>query len=140
MCDEGKNTKAETVGDRIKIIRRGLGLKQSEFAQLLEIRQASVSNLERNVRSLSGDVLKKLCKLGYPAEWILEGQTSKEFSTEKFMNILNRLGIPNVSTYNGEIFEIVEMLRGLSPRQLTYIKGVITGLKGIEDTNKGNDK
>lgn len=119
----------EMLGDRIKIIRRGLGLNQNEFAKLLGVKQSTISNLERNAREMSNDILRKLYKLGYPAEWILYGETNNEFNQKSILEVLNRLGINHTYSYNKEFLEVVEMLQGLTPNQLTYVKGVIVGLK-----------
>lgn len=119
----------EKLGDRIKVIRRGLGLNQNEFAKLLGVKQSTISNLERNAREMSNDILKKLYKLGYPAEWILYGETTNAFNQKNILEMLNRLGINHTYTYNKEFLEVVEMLQGLTPNQLAYVKGVIVGLK-----------
>ena len=124
-----KNIEMETVGDRIKVIRKSLGMKQSDFAKAVGSVQSTVSCIERNLRPIVPEILNHLRDMGYSTEWILYGTANGNLSTKKFGNVLQQIGANRISVNHKEILEIIQMLDELTPEQLQYIKGVIFGLK-----------
>lgn len=53
----------ETLGERIRELRKSRNLKQDDLAEVLGLSRGQISNLEHNRRSLSLKQLQKLCKL-----------------------------------------------------------------------------
>ena len=50
------------LGNKIKLIRKARGLKQTDLAKILNITKAQISNLEHGRRCLSLEKLNKLCQ------------------------------------------------------------------------------
>ena len=65
----------QTIGERIKIIRKKLNLNQQEFADLIEVKtKASISNFEKDERKPSFDNLINISKVGnVTIDWLLTG-------------------------------------------------------------------
>lgn len=58
--------------NRIKTLRRGQGLTQSQLANLVGVAQPYINELERGKKRPSVDVLERLCdSLGVTADYIL---------------------------------------------------------------------
>lgn len=126
----------ETIGDRVKIIRRSMGMKQSEFSELLGIRQPLLSQIENNQVVVNVEIIAKLCKMGYPADWLIEGKQSQAFNWEQLMRVFDKMGIPREDPYGQGIGEILNLMRGLTPDQLSYIKGIVVGLNEANRAQK----
>lgn len=129
MADVKNDKDIETVGDRVKVIRKSLGLKQSDFAKRLGTVQSTLSCIERNIRPLGPDILDKLREMGYPVDWVLYGNTKGYLSTKKFGEVLKEIGVNKIHKNKKDALEIIEMLDDLTLAELQYIKGVIIGLK-----------
>ncbi len=78
-----KNTKKKdpkTLGERIRYLRGDL--TQSEFADILRIKQAMVSRYEADKETPSPKVLLRIAQFcGRPMEWLLTGQDSVSSSS-----------------------------------------------------------
>lgn len=125
---QDEEIKSETMGGRVKIIRRAMGLKQSEFAKLLGIRQPVLSQIENNLIVLGGDLIAKLCEFGYPADWIVEGKQSQPLSWEQLIHDLDKMGIPRDDRNEQGLVEIFNLLRTLTSEQISYIRGIAVGM------------
>ena len=64
---------AQTLGDRLRAVRRRLGVSQVELAEKAGVEQQSISRVERNERlHMRSDVLARLVKaLGVSADELL---------------------------------------------------------------------
>ena len=66
-----------TIGERITAIRKTLGLNQKEFADKLNIRQATVSTYEVGRSEPDIETMLKIAKLGFVTlDWLLTGVES----------------------------------------------------------------
>ncbi len=73
----------ETVGDRIKNLRKMHNFTQIQVANYLGFKQTQIAKLESNNRKLKSSSLNKLCELyNCPKEYILTG--IGEYSKEEF--------------------------------------------------------
>lgn len=64
----------ETFGDRIRLLRKELGLTQVELGNVIGIKGASVAAVEANTSKLTEAAVKLICttyKVNY--EWLTEG-------------------------------------------------------------------
>ncbi len=53
----------ETMGEKIKLLRKGLKLSQTELAERLNVSQDTVSLWENNKSKPDADTIIKLCKI-----------------------------------------------------------------------------
>lgn len=60
--------------DRFIIIRKYFTKKQNEFADLLEINQQGISDIERGRKKIPYEILGKIGKLGINLNWLLTGE------------------------------------------------------------------
>ena len=73
----------ETIGDRIKRLRKMHNFTQEQVANYLGFKQTHIAKLESNNRKLKSSSLNKLCELyNCPKEYILTG--IGEYSNEEF--------------------------------------------------------
>ena len=74
---------AETVGDRIKKLRKMYNFTQEQVAKYLGFKQTQIAKLESGDRKLKSSSLNKLCELyNCPKEYIIKGVG--EYSKEDF--------------------------------------------------------
>ena len=73
----------ETVGDRIKKLRKMHNFTQKQVADYLGFKQTQIAKLESNDRKLKSSSLNKLCELyNCPKEYIIKGVG--KYSKEEF--------------------------------------------------------
>lgn len=73
----------ETIGDRIKKLRKMHNFTQEQVAEYLGFKQTHIAKLENNDRKLRSSSLNKLCELyNCPKEYILKGIGN--YSKEEF--------------------------------------------------------
>lgn len=129
--------KAETVGDRVRIIRIALSMSQSQFAKRLNIQQPVVSYIESGARPISKRILDVLVSEGFSADWIMNGTQDK--GPETIGNKINQVLIDkdHLGTPEGRmISSIVSALQGLDCMQLASVKGFVAGLKQQASVDK----
>ncbi len=58
--------------NKIKTLRKYLGLTQVEFADILEIKQNHLSNIEKGERNITLDIAQKLCNyFDLSLDWLI---------------------------------------------------------------------
>ena len=63
------------MNERLKILRKKLGLTQKQFADMIGITTRSLQNYEANLRKIPGDVIKNICeKMSVNPSWFLMGE------------------------------------------------------------------
>ncbi len=73
----------ETIGDRLKKLRKMHNFTQEQVAKYLGFKQTQIAKLESNDRKLKSSSLNKLCELyNCPKEYILTG--IGEYSKDEF--------------------------------------------------------
>ena len=73
----------ETIGDRLKKLRKTYGFTQKQVGDYLGFKQTQIAKLENNDRKLKSSSLNKLCILyNCPKEYIIKG--IGEYSKEEF--------------------------------------------------------
>lgn len=63
-----------TIGDRLKMIRKHMGLSQAKFADELSIHLRSYVSYEQGHRSIPQTVMLQLLEKGYNIHWLLTGE------------------------------------------------------------------
>lgn len=76
----GMQERAETVGQRIRVMRVYFRRSQAEFAKELGISQSMMSSMESDYTAPTYDVLCQLGKMGFSLHWIMYGETEQNLS------------------------------------------------------------
>jgi len=95
------------ISDRLKIVRKKLGLNQLEFAELLGIKQGSYSDIERNKSNLTETMALLLeYRLSVNLEWLKTGEgdmfrdepiNNKQGTNKEHKNIKHNTSIPTMT-------------------------------------------
>jgi transcriptional regulator with XRE-family HTH domain len=68
-----------TINDRVKEIRKAEGLTLAKFGEKLGVTNMAISNIENGNRSVTGQMLKSICReFGYREEWLRDGIEPKQ--------------------------------------------------------------
>jgi len=123
-----------SANDRLKDLRKELGLNQEEMAQVLGLKQGSYSDIERGRVGVSG-ILTKLIKL-YKINpvWLIEGEGEKTLDASE--RIFNHTILTNEDEiesdeyeYKKRIFELIEVIEETDNRNT--LKAATIELKGL---------
>jgi transcriptional regulator with XRE-family HTH domain len=81
-------TSRQTLGEKLRIAREYLGLKQDEVAQRLEIQRTALSNIEAGQRKVEALELARLAKLYQrPVSWFTGEETVENSFTEEIAHV-----------------------------------------------------
>lgn len=73
-----------TIGERIKNLRKNNKLTQNEFAKIIELSQGRLSELEQNKTKPSSDTLISICNnFNISINWLLTGEDMKGDNNRK---------------------------------------------------------
>lgn len=68
-----------TINDRVNEIRKAEGLTLAKFGEKLGVTNMAISNIENGNRSVTGQMLKSICReFGYREEWLRDGIEPKQ--------------------------------------------------------------
>ena len=68
-----------TVNDRVKEIRKAVGLTMEKFGERIGIAKSTISNIENGNSNVSEHMLKSICReFGYREEWLRDGIEPKQ--------------------------------------------------------------
>lgn len=99
----------ETIGDRIKKLRKMHNFTQKQVANYLGFKQTQIAKLENNDRTLKSSSLFKLCKLyNCTPEYILEGIGNYSKEELKFRSDKN-LDLNTLADMNRIIMNLKEL-------------------------------
>lgn len=114
MSDEERlqheNTKPTAVGNRIKDLRKNMGMTQTQVAELLGVTKQAISRYEKGTVSPSSKNLDKLTELfNVPLHYILGTDAPKESAIDNnILSLLSYLKTQNKDRYKAEIYSTVE--------------------------------
>jgi transcriptional regulator with XRE-family HTH domain len=75
----------QTIGERIRIIRKHLGLRQGDLARIMEVTSAFISSIERSGNSPKLDTVYKFSKaLNCAPSLLVFGRESLDEASEKY--------------------------------------------------------
>lgn len=74
-----------TINDRVKQLRKALGLTQVEFGKRIAVAQGYLTNIEKGSRDVTEKILKIIChEFNVSEEWLRTGQGEMFIQTESF--------------------------------------------------------
>ena len=101
---------AETIGDRLKLLRKQHNFTQNQIAEYLDFKQGQIAKLENNQRKLRLSSLEKLCELyNTTEEYILEGKQEIPRQNFAFRSNVKDLNLDTIAKMNN-IIKNVEFL------------------------------
>lgn len=135
MSTENDKESNESVGDRIRVLRVGMGKSQKEFAKILNVKQPVVSYVESGARSIPKDMLKALVNQGFRSQWILTGKNEPEpTNNNELKELLDAYELKS-EKYN-LIIDILQMMEDFSKEQIECVKSFILGMKAQQKLQK----
>lgn len=121
MNDIRKNLNNKDIGIRIRLEREKLGLSREKFAEMVELSSFYVGQLERGERKMSLDILVCISvALNISIDYLLFGYT---YYMEN-ISILESFDDIYKDSYNDELKELIEILKGSSKEQISVIKNI----------------
>jgi len=117
--------------DRFILVRKHFTTKQGDFAELLEINQQSISDIERGKKKIQYEILEKIGKLGINLNWLLSGfgeMFVKENSVgvQKISGTIN--GHSNVVGNNNTVHNDGDLMK------IEFLEKEVAGLKRENET------
>ncbi|MBB4953997.1 transcriptional regulator with XRE-family HTH domain [Agrobacterium vitis] len=94
----------QTIGGRLRLLRKKLGLSQQELADRLELSVRGWQKIERNEAVPSGDTLLRCEAIGYNPGWILTGFGPELMDDAKLEQSTGLSAIKN-NTIDAELME-----------------------------------
>ncbi|MGU9476601.1 helix-turn-helix domain-containing protein [Clostridium perfringens] len=90
-----------TIGDKIKIYRKNLGLNQAELAEMVGLSPSAIRMYETNKREPKMDTLQKICTaLNIPVTELFIDEFEEKFPSEQLNREAKAFeGIDNIAKY-----------------------------------------
>lgn len=117
------------VGNRVKILRDELGLKQDELAKKLGVSPSAVGMYERDLREANDEIKLRMCELFNCSMDYLTGKSDIKNSQKIDINDMD------IAFASG--------IKGLNKENQETLKNILDGLlakQKIEDDNKKENK
>lgn len=100
----------ETIGDRLKLLRKKHNFTQNQIAEYLDFKQGQIAKLENNQRKLRLSSLEKLCELyNTTEEYIINGDPNYSKENFAFRSNVKNLNLDTIAKMNN-IIKNVEFL------------------------------
>lgn len=104
----------ETIGDRLKFLRKQHHFTQKQIADYLEFQQGQIAKLENNQRKLKVSSLEKLCELyNCEEDYILEGIEDNSTHNIAFRSNVKDLNLNTIASMN-KIIKNIEFLADIT--------------------------
>lgn len=115
-----------TQGERVKEIRKALGLSQEAFGEKIGITRASISNMEKGTRNPSDQTIKSICReFNVDYFWLTEGIGNEMFIEKENDSI--KLVAEEYGLTDSEADMIVKFLK-LTPNEREILTNIINKL------------
>ena len=115
-----------TQGERVKEIRKALGLSQEAFVEKIGITRASISNMEKGTRNPSDQTIKSICReFNVDYFWLTEGIGNEMFIEKENDSI--KLVAEEYGLTDSEADMIVKFLK-LTPNEREILTNIINKL------------
>jgi transcriptional regulator with XRE-family HTH domain len=106
----------EQQAERIELIRRQTGMNQIEFAQYLDIKPTSYSDIKRAKNGISRNIMQKLERKNVNIDWLLTGRGDMKMpksdrQTSRGMEMITPYSTQpaeSVNSYIDKLFKIIE--------------------------------
>ena len=114
------------LGQRVKEIRKGLGLTMKKFAEPLGLSESAISHIENGSANPSESTKKLICSVyGVDYFWVTEGKGKPFINATQLL--LEQLAIEN--HWDSETLDIMKKLYELPPEQFELVQGMIKIMK-----------
>lgn len=128
------------MNERIKQIRRELGLTQAEFAEHIGLKQNSIALIESGKRNISDQAVLSICReYGVNEEWLRTGDGDKFIpdSNDELEALAKKYDLSNADQVLIEKY--VNLKPGSREAIINFITDVVAGLDGAADLNSKGD-
>ena len=104
----------ETIGERLKFLRKQHHFTQKQIADYLEFQQGQIAKIENNQRRLKVSSLEKLCELyNCEEDYILQGIEDNSNHTIAFRSNVKDLNLNTIANMN-KIIKNIEFLADIT--------------------------
>ena len=117
-----------SIGERVRLLRKELGLNQAQFAEKIGLKQAAIGLYENNQRGVADRIILLICeKYSVREEWLRDG--IEPMFVESDSTIVSQLS----SEYGLDAFEkvLIEGFLKMKPEERAVIK---TSVRNLIDT------
>lgn len=130
----------ENLDERIKALRKELGLTQQEFADRLHVNNSAISNYEAGSRKLSNAMIASICReFGVSRVWLLSGEGEMfppKTRREALVEFFGRLAVADADDFR---VALVSMLSELEPEEWQLLERMTRRLIEEAKTEKAPD-
>ncbi len=89
--------KDHTVGERIRLKRKSMGLSQEELAERMHVTAALISNYENDKVDIKSSVMRELAEnLNTSVAYLMDGDPEIDTDIKNLISVYMMLGRPNV--------------------------------------------
>lgn len=124
------------MNERIKQIRRELGLTQTEFAERIGLKQNSIALIESGKRNISDQAVLSICReYGVNEEWLRTGTGEKMTpdASDELESLVKKYDLSNADQVLIEKY--VNLKAGSRETIINFITDVVAALDGVADPN-----
>lgn len=124
------------MNERIKQIRRDLGLTQTEFAERIGLKQNSIALIESGKRNISDQAVLSICReYGVNEEWLRTGTGEKMMpdASDELEALVKKYDLSNADQVLIEKY--VNLKAGSRETIINFITDVVAALDGVADPN-----
>lgn len=124
------------MNERIKQIRRELGLTQTEFAERIGLKQNSIALIESGKRNISDQAVLSICReYGVNEEWLRTGTGEKMMpdASDELEALVKKYDLSNADQVLIEKY--VNLKAGSRETIINFITDVVAALDGVADPN-----
>lgn len=124
------------MNERIKQIRRELGLTQTEFAERIGLKQNSIALIESGKRNISDQAVLSICReYGVNEEWLRTGTGEKMTpdASDELEALVKKYDLSNADQVLIEKY--VNLKAGSHETIINFITDVVAALDGVADPN-----
>lgn len=128
------------MNERIKQIRRELGLTQAEFAERIGLKQNSIALIESGKRNISDQAVLSICReYGVNEEWLRTGDGDRFIpeSNDELEALAKKYDLSNADQVLIEKY--VNLKPGSREAIINFITDVVADLDGAADLNSKGD-
>lgn len=124
------------MNERIKQIRRELGLTQTEFAERIGLKQNSIALIESGKRNISDQAVLSICReYGVNEEWLRTGTGEKMTpdASDELEALVKKYDLSNADQVLIEKY--MNLKAGSRETIVNFITDVVAALDGVADPN-----
>lgn len=122
-----------TIGERIRTLRKALGLNQTEFGARIKLGQAAIGGYENGLRNVSKQAQAMIVAVyGVSPQWLRDGEGPMFPERTKEERIAEWVGrITNDPDENAFLIDFILYLSERTPEEIALMEGMIAELGKI---------